>query len=91
MRANAGAGVEIIQMDFSSKGYGAKREFNFATNCKKINNAQNDMSTDALLRIACDVIFTQMSQKDEQKKYAQMTTKAGIEKFGQAAVVAIVN
>ena len=34
-QTNAGAGVERIQMDFSGKGYGAKREFNFVLNGQK--------------------------------------------------------
>ena len=65
-RANTGAGVERIQMECSGKGYGAKREFNFATNYNKTNNAQTDMSNDALSSATCLVIFAQMSSKDEQ-------------------------
>ena len=31
-RANVGAGVERLQMEFQGKGYQAKREYNFTTN-----------------------------------------------------------
>ena len=35
-RSNAGAGVKRIKMDYTGKGYGAKRQFNFVTNGKYI-------------------------------------------------------
>ena len=89
-RSNVGARVERIQMEFSGKWYRAKWEFNFTTNIRRTDNAQTDMSSDTLMKGACDVVSTQMSSKDDQKKYAQMTPNDAIKKIGQAVVSAIV-
>jgi hypothetical protein len=77
-RSNAGAGIERIQMDFSGKGYGAKREFNFITNGINTKCKVKEHDTISLMKIACDVIFTQMS------------VNAGIKKHGEAAVAAMI-
>ena len=58
-RTNAGAGVERLQMDFSGKGYGAKRQFNFVTNGEKSSRGQSTQSKQATyMSIACNVVFT---------------------------------
>lgn len=77
-RANAGAGVERIQMDFHGKGYGAKREFNFLTNgdTKQTNSEHNIQDT--YMQMACNVIFTQMN------------ANKGIKKYGEPAVAAMI-
>ena len=65
-------------MDFAGKGYGAKREFNFVTNGIKTKCKVKELDTISLMKIACDVIFTQMS------------ANAGIKKHGEAAVAAMI-
>ena len=76
-RLNAGAGVERIQMDFSGKGYGTKRQFNFAINGVKPHQ-YSDKKEDSYMKTCLDVIFT------------QMTANAGIKKFGERAVAAMI-
>ena len=76
-RSNSGAGVEIIQMDFSGKGYGAKRQFTLVTNGVKVHpNTTKEEYT--YMKTALDVVFT------------QMTANAGIKKFGEPAVAAMI-
>ena len=56
---NAGAGVERIQMGFSGKGYGSTREFNFLTNCMKVDpNTNNQTSPISYMKLTLDTIFT---------------------------------
>ena len=62
-RANAGAGVERLQMEFGGKGYGAKREYNMATNGKEGGHEDNIIDTSDYMQIACNVMFTQMNAK----------------------------
>ena len=67
------------------------REFNLTSNgVLGDTSIQQDMMSDSLMNIACDVIFTQMHTKPELKKYAQMPAKKGIKVFGQAAVAAMI-
>ena len=82
-RANAGAGVERLQMDFQGQGYGAKREFHFVTNGQKTNVESSDTSQCTYMQKACDVIFTQMSANVGFKKYGQPAVAAIIKEFTQ--------
>ena len=82
-RANAGAGVERLQMDFHGKGYGAKREFHFVTNGQETNAQSSDMSQCTYMQKACDVIFTQMSANVGFKKYGQPAIAAIVKEFTQ--------
>ena len=81
-RSNAGAGVERMQMDFAGKGYGARREFNFSTN-GKINKISQDVSQHTYMQIATDTIFTQMSANKGFEKYGQAAVAAMIKEFTQ--------
>ena len=69
-RANAGAGVERLQMDFSGKGYQAKREFNLITNSAEEIRKEDNGDMEKYMNVACNVMFT------------QMTAKKGIERYG---------
>ena len=59
-RLNAGTGVERIQMEFTGKVYGARREVNFMTNGKTKKMRKEAMSQHTYMQIASDIIFTQM-------------------------------
>ena len=87
-RANAGTGVERLQMDTHGKEYGTMREFNLLHNDASGN--KNYAGQNAMMQTACDIIFTQMSVEPKLKKYAQMSAKRGFKVFGQAAVAAII-
>ena len=88
-RANAGAGVERLQMDTHGQGYNVRREFNL-TNCGDHDNGANNKVEYTFLSTACEVLFTQMTTQPELKRYAQMSAKQGFKIFGQAAVAAMV-
>ena len=77
-RLNAGAGVEMIQMEFTRKGYGARREVNFMTNGKTKKMSKEATSQHTYMQIASGIIFTQMS------------ANKGIKKHGQAAIAAMI-
>ena len=63
-RANAGAGFERLQMDFQGKGYEAKREYNFTSNSTNTGEKGEVInSADSYMKLACDVVFTQMTAK----------------------------
>ena len=81
-RTNAGAGVERLQMDFHGKGYQAKREYNLATNSSETKGEVGD-STDRYMKLACDVIFTQMTAKKGFKQYGAKAVAAMIKEFTQ--------
>ena len=80
-RANAGAGVERLQMDFQGKEYGAKREFNLANNeyGGEVDKANRNM--DKYMNIVCNIIFTQMSAKVGFKKFRDVTVAEMIKEF----------
>ena len=42
------------------------------------------------MKIACNVTFAQTNTHAKQKKYGQMSAKAGIRKFGQTAIAAMI-
>ena len=42
------------------------------------------------MKIACNVVFCQINTYAKQKKYGQLSAKAGIIKFGQVAIVAMI-
>ena len=66
-------------MDVSGKIYDAKRQFNFVTNGKKVDQSINDHQDPiSYMKIACDIIFT------------QMTDNAGIKKIGEPAIAAMI-
>ena len=83
-RANAGAGVERLQMDFHGKGYQAKQEYNFITNSasKETNGGAGD-STDTYTKLACEVVFTQMTAKKGFKQFGTKAVAAMIKEFTQ--------
>ena len=57
-------------MDFSNKGYGSTREFNFVTNGVKVDPNTNDRSNHtSYMKLALDIIFTQMSANAGFKKF----------------------
>ena len=87
-RANAGAGVERIQMDFKGKGYGARREFNLAMNNEEGRGDLNELSHESFMRIACDVLFAQTAKSGGSNK--QMSANRGFKMYGEAAVAAII-
>ena len=60
-RTNAGVSVERIQMDFTGKRYGARREFNFVINGKSKKIHKETMSQQTYIQMATDILFTQMS------------------------------
>ena len=60
-RVNAGAGVERLQMDFSGKEYGTKREFYFVTNGEQVKLEAREPESTSYMKMSCDVIFTQIS------------------------------
>jgi len=82
-RLNAGAGVERLQMDFQGKGYQAKREYNFTTN--STNEGQGEVGSDveSYMKLACDVIFTQMTAKKGFKQFGAKAVAAMIKEFTQ--------
>ena len=59
-RSNSGTVVERIQIDFSGKVYGSKRQLNFSTNGVKVypNSSKKE---DPFMKISLNIIFTQMS------------------------------
>ena len=66
-------------MDFSGKGCGAKCQFNFVTNGKKVNANPNEwVDPTTYMKTALDIIFM------------QMTANAGINKFGKPVVAAMI-
>ena len=82
-RANAGQGIERLQMDFKGKGYQTKREFNFITNgIKEVQDASGD-DVKSYMKLACDVIFTQMTAKKGFKKHGAKAFAAMIKEFTQ--------
>ena len=89
-RANAGAGIDRIQMDFQGKVYEARSEFNFVMNEKKQHPVKAKTENDTCMKIACEVIFTQMAKSKSEKKYGHMSAKAGFKKFDQAAVAVMI-
>ena len=70
-------------MDFVGKGYGAKREFNFVTNGKKSKIDVNEDDLSSFMKLACNVIFTQMSATTCIKKYEESAVAAMINEFTQ--------
>ena len=83
-RENAGAGVERMQMDFSGKGYGSTREFNFVTNGVKVDQNTNDQSNHtSYMNLALNTIFTQMSANAGFKKFGEPAFAAMIKEFTQ--------
>ena len=89
-RANAGVGIERIQMDFNGKDYRAKRQFNFVTNGKVDKTLNHIDRTKAFMDVACNAIFAQVDDLTDPNRCNQMSVKAGFRKFGQEAVAAIV-
>ena len=81
-RLNAGAGVERIQMEFTGKGYGARRELNFVTN-RKINKISQEVSQHTCMKITTDNIFTQMSARKGFKKHGKAAVAAIIKEYAQ--------
>ena len=77
-RSNDGTGVERIQMDFSGNCYGTKRQLNFVTYGAKVHPNSNKKEY-SFIKIALDMMFI------------QMTANAGIKKFGEATVAAMIN
>ena len=77
-RDNAGAGVERLQIDFSGKRYGTKREFNFVTNGEHVKLEAGEHDEASYMKMACDVIFT------------QMTANAGIKKHEESVVAEMI-
>ena len=76
-------------MDFTGKGYGAKRQFNFVTN-GKIDKAVNRIDrTKAFMDVACKAILAQVDNSTDPTRYNQIPAKAGFRNFGQEAVAAI--
>ena len=66
-------------MNFHGKGYQAKREYNLITNsASKETNGEVSDSADTYMKLACEVVFT------------QMTAKKGFKQFGAKAVAAMV-
>ena len=70
-------------MDFVGKGYGAKREFNFVTNGEKSKIDVNDDDLSSFMKLACDVIFTQMSANTGINKYEESEVATMINEFTQ--------
>ena len=87
-RANAGAGVERLQMGFNGKGYGAQREFNLVMNKREEKGDLSKLSHASFMQVVCDVIFAQTATSGNQKK--QMSATKGFETYGEAAVAAII-
>ena len=67
-RANAGAGVERLQMGFKGKGYGARREFNLVMNKGEEKGNLSKFSHASSMQIACGVIFAQTATSGNPKK-----------------------
>ena len=83
-RENAGAIVERIQMDFSGKGYGAKRQFNFVANGEQVSRNPNEKHDPiSYMKIACDKILTQLTANIGIKKFGEPTIAAMIREFTQ--------
>ena len=59
-------------------------------NGKKQHPVKAKMENITCMKIAREVIFTQMAKSRSEKKYGQMSAKAGFKKFGQADVAAMI-
>ena len=57
-KTNAGAGVERIQMGFTGKRYGARRDFNFVINGKSKKIHKETMSQQTYIQMATNILFT---------------------------------
>ena len=55
-------------MDFHWKGYGSKREYNIVTNGHVDKLGGSDISMKNYMKVACAIIFSQMSAKLGLKK-----------------------
>ena len=60
--------MERLQMDFHWKGYGSKREYNIVTNGHVDKLGGSDISMKNYMKVACAIIFSQMSAKLGLKK-----------------------
>ena len=82
-RANAGVGIKRLQMEFTGKGYGAQREFNFVANGETKKMSKHETTQHTYMQMATYVIFTQMSANKGFKKYGQAAVAAMIKEFTQ--------
>ena len=82
-RANAGAAVERLQIDFHGKGYQAKQEYNLVMNGVKDGSNVEDSDIKRYINLACDVMSTQMSAKRGIKRFGARAIAALVEEFTQ--------
>ena len=71
-RANAGASIERLQMNFQVKVYEAKREYNLTTNRRVDYEDDSSLDITRYMNVACDTIFTQVSTKAGLKNLVQL-------------------
>ena len=83
-RNNTGKGVERLQMDFHGKGCQSKRECNFVTNSASIEaKGEAGNIADSYMKLACNVIFTQIAAKRGFKQHDAKAIAAMINEFAQ--------
>jgi hypothetical protein len=82
-RQNAGAGVERLEMSHGTKEYASISNKQFLTVKGKIIGARERGAKESFMSLAADVLFAQVGE------FSQMTAKAGIKKFGDKAVAAM--
>jgi hypothetical protein len=83
-RANAGAGVERLEMSFGGKEYASINNHQFLMTDTDPNSVDvKPMGQNSYHRIAVDACFAQVA------RYSQMSAKAGIKEFGERAVAAM--
>jgi hypothetical protein len=82
-RWNAGAGVERLEMSHGTKEYASISNKQFLTVKGKMIGARERGAKESFMSLAADVLFAQVGE------FSQMTAKAGIKKFGDKAVAAM--
>ena len=84
-RKCAGAGIERLEMNMSNnKKYGSVKDQKYQFNMKSTDHSFN-RGKKSYMNVAANYLFAQVTE------HAQMSAKAGIKKFGDRAVAAMLN
>ena len=77
-RINAGKGIERLQIDFQGKACQSKQEHKCVTDSVSTAKLEEGNSADSYMKLACDVIFTQMTANKGFKQYGSKSVAAMI-------------
>jgi hypothetical protein len=82
-RTNAGTGVERLELGHGTKEYASVKHKQFLTVKGYRAGARERGDRESFMSLATDVLFAQVGE------FSQMTAKAGIKKFGEKAIAAM--